>query len=47
MEMMSSVDLVQHVDFGTHESDNILDLVFTESSSDFSVVRWEIRAICL
>ena len=31
--------LVQHVDFGTHESNNILDLVFTESSSDFSVVR--------
>ena len=39
MESMSSVGLVQHVDFGTHESDNILDLVFTESSSDFSVVR--------
>ena len=38
MESMSSVGLVQHVDFGTHESDNILDLVFTESS-DFSVVR--------
>ena len=39
MESMSSVGLVQHVDFGTHESDNILDLVFTESSGDFSVVR--------
>ena len=39
MELMSSVGLVQHVDFGTHESDNILDLVFTESSSDFIVVR--------
>ena len=39
MESMSSVCLVQHVDFGTHKSDNILDLVFTESSSDFSVVR--------
>ena len=39
MESMSSVGLVQHVEFGTHESDNILDLVFTESSSDFSVVK--------
>ena len=39
MELMSSVDLVQHEEFGTHESDNILDLVFTESSSDFSVVK--------
>ena len=39
MELMSSVGLVQHVNFGTHKSDNILDLVFTESSSDFSVVR--------
>ena len=39
MELMSSVGLVQHVEFGTHESDNILDLVFTESSSDFSVVK--------
>ena len=36
---MSSLGLVQHVDFGTHESDNILDLAFTESSSEFSVVR--------
>ena len=34
MESMSSVGLVQHVEFGTHESNNILDLVFTESSSD-------------
>ena len=39
MESMSSVGFVQHVDFGTHESDNILDLVFTESSNEFSVVR--------
>ena len=39
MESMSSVGLIQHVDFGTHESDNILDLVFTESSSNFSIVR--------
>ena len=38
MESMSSVGHVQHVDFGTHESDNILDLMFTESSSDFSVL---------
>ena len=27
------------MEFGTHESDNILDLVFTESSSDFSIVK--------
>ena len=39
MESMSPVGLVQHVDFGTHESDNNLDFVFTESSGDFSVVR--------
>ena len=39
MESMSSVGLEQHVQFGTHESDNILDLVFTESASDFSVVK--------
>ena len=39
MESMSLVGLVQHVDFGTHECDDILDLVFTESSSDFNVVR--------
>ena len=39
MESMSSMGLVQHVEFGTHESDNILDLVFTESSSDFMVVK--------
>ena len=39
MESMLSVGLMQHVEFGTHESDNILDLVFTESSSDFSVVK--------
>ena len=39
MESMSSMSLVQHVDFGTHKSDNILDLVFTELSSEFSVVR--------
>ena len=39
MESLSSVGLVQHANFGTHKSDNILDLVFTESSSNFSVVR--------
>ena len=39
MESMSSVGLVQNMEFGTHESDNILYLVFTESSSDFSVVK--------
>ena len=39
MELMSSVGLVQHIEFGTHESKNILDLVFTESSSYFSVVK--------
>ena len=39
MESMSSVGFVQHVKFGTHECDNILDLVFTESLSDFSVVK--------
>ena len=39
IESMSSVGLVQHVEFVTHESGNILDLVFTESSSDFSVVK--------
>ena len=39
MESMSSVGLVQHVEFGTHESDNIIDLVFTESSSNFRVVK--------
>ena len=27
------------MEFGTHESDNILDLVFSEPSSDFSVVK--------
>ena len=39
MESMSSVGLVQHVKFRTHESDNILDLVFAELSSDFRVVK--------
>ena len=39
MESMSLVGLVQHVDCRTHESDNILDLVFTESSNEFSVLR--------
>ena len=39
MELKSSVGLLQHVNFGTHESDNILDLVFNESSSDFSKVK--------
>ena len=38
MESMSSVGLAQHANFGTHESNNILDLVFAESSSEFSVV---------
>ena len=37
---MSSVGLVQHVNFGPHKSDNILDLVFTELSSNFSEVRF-------
>ena len=39
MDSMSLVGLVQHVEFGTHKSDNIPDLVFTESSSDFSIVK--------
>ena len=37
MDNMEALGLQQHVSFHTHHAGNILDLIFTEATSQFSI----------
>ena len=43
MDTMEALGLLQHVSFQTHHGCNILDLIFTESTSQFSITTFKGR----
>ena len=45
MDTMEAIGLQQHVSFQTHQAGNILDLIFMEATSQFSIGTFKGRII--